>query len=83
MKSVNHLTLRTKTDVSYLVKCLFLLQNNVAAAENAEAEELLSTAPPWCYNEAGVVTACSPVADRVIRSGVYELQVYMPRCADH
>lgn len=52
-------------------------QNNVAAAENAEAEELLTSAPPWCYNSAGVVTDCSPVADRVIRSGVFELQVCM------
>jgi len=51
--------------------------NNVAAAENAEAEELLSDAPPWCYNEAGVVTACSPVADRVIRSGTYEIEEWL------
>jgi hypothetical protein len=49
----------------------------VAAAENAEAEELLTDSPPWCYNENGVVTACSPVADRVIRSGVYELQEWI------
>lgn len=51
--------------------------NNVAAAENAEAEELLGDAPPWCYNEAGVVTACSPVADRVIRSGTYEIEEWL------
>ena len=49
----------------------------MAAAENAEAEELLSDAPPWCYNEAGVVTACSPVADRVIRSGTYEIEEWL------
>lgn len=51
--------------------------NNVAAAENAEAEELLTDAPPWCYNEQGTVTACSPLADRVIRSGVYEIQEWL------
>ena len=49
-------------------------QNNVAAAENSEAEELLTSAPPWCYNEAGTITECSPVADRVIRSGVFEIE---------
>lgn len=54
-----------------------VLQNNVAAAENAEAEELLSNAPPWCYNEVGIVTACSPVADRVIRSGTYEIEEWL------
>ena len=52
-------------------------QNNVAAAENSEAEELLTSAPPWCYNGAGVVTDCSPVADRVIRSGVYEIDEWL------
>jgi hypothetical protein len=51
--------------------------NNVAAAENQEAEELLSTAPPWCYSERGAVTPCSPVADRAIRSGVYELEEWL------
>jgi len=51
--------------------------NNVAAAENQEAEELLSTAPPWCYSEGGEVTPCSPVADRAIRSGVYELEEWL------
>ena len=49
--------------------------NNVEAAESDEAEELLTDAPPWCYSEAGDIAACSPVADRVLRSGVYELQV--------
>lgn len=48
--------------------------NNVAAAYSEEAEELLTEAPPWCYNEYGVITACSPIADRAIRAGVYELQ---------
>lgn len=51
--------------------------NNVAAAENAEAEELLTDAPPWCYDELGEVASCSPVADRVIRSGVYELEEWL------
>lgn len=50
-------------------------QNNVEAAESDEAEELLKDAPPWCYSEAGVITACSPTADRVLRSGIYELEV--------
>ena len=53
-------------------------QNNVEAAESDEAEELLTDAPPWCYSEAGDITACSPVADRVLRSGIYELEA-MPR----
>ena len=48
--------------------------NNVAAAYSEEAEELLTDAPPWCYNEDGVITACSPIADRAIRAGIYELQ---------
>ena len=50
-------------------------QNNVEAAESEEAEELLTDAPPWCYNEDAAITACSPVTDRVLRSGIYELEV--------
>ena len=34
----------------------------------------MTSAPPWCYNEVGLVSDCSPVADRVVRSGVFELQ---------
>ena len=51
------------------------MQNNVDAADSAESEELLTDAPPWCYSESGVIAACSPVADRVVRAGVHELQV--------
>lgn len=51
-------------------------QNNVDAAETAsEAEELLSEAPPWCWGETGDWVPCSPVADRVVRAGAYELEV--------
>ena len=53
-------------------------QNNVDAAEPDEAEELLTEAPPWCFAvSTGAVKSCSPVADRVARSGVYELQVML------
>jgi hypothetical protein len=52
-------------------------QNNVAAAESDEAEELLSDAPPWCYSEAGDIKKCSPIADTAIRAGIYELQEWI------
>lgn len=49
--------------------------HNVDAAESAESEELLTDALPWCYDAEGEWKACSAVADRTTRSGVYELQV--------
>lgn len=51
--------------------------NNVEAAESDEAEELLTDAPPWCYSEAGDITACNVTADRVLRSGIYELEEWL------
>ena len=55
-------------------------QNNVDAADSAESEELLTDAPPWCYSESGAISDCSPIADRVVRAGVHELQVRHSRC---
>jgi len=49
----------------------------VDAAENQEAEELLTTSPPWCYSESGKIEACSPLADRAIRSGAHELEEWL------
>ena len=47
------------------------------AAESAESEELLTDALPWCYDAEGEWKACSAVADRTTRSGVYELQEWL------
>lgn len=57
--------------------CVRCAQNNVDAADSAESEELLTDAPPWCYSESGQIAKCSPVADRVVRAGVHELQEWL------
>lgn len=53
--------------------------NNVDAAETSgETEQLLSVAKPWCYAASdGKQIPCSPVANRVVRAGAYELDEFL------
>lgn len=54
-------------------------QDNVDAAAPGEAVGLLTEdGSPWCYAANATVLKCSTLADRTVRSGIYELEVHNP-----